>query len=301
MKLIKIQLFFLSYFLSMITSTALGQNASYLKINVGDDQGSSVYEMVFGNNVSATWGMNGEKDSLWNPNGDIIEKESPPLPPGLGVVWRPARSGVSWGIGFLKYDIKDWTDATRSDTFRLYFANAQATDAEITISWPDSATLGLRCTGLILKVGTDYYDMFHQTSLVIPNAGDNGISQVYIYKTGAFLVDGLIDSGVKQERAIVPEEFKLYSNYPNPFNPATTIRFDVLKVAKIDLIVYNITGEIVANIVSETLPPGTYSFTWNGMNSSNVPVASGVYFVRMIARDGGIDQYSALQKILLVK
>ncbi len=97
--------------------------------------------------------------------------------------------------------------------------------------------------------------MFTQTSVTIPDAGDNSITTAYIYKTGAILVDEIIYDGVKQEKAIIPEEFRLCQNYPNPFNPTTTIAFDVLKSSKIDISVYNIIGEKVAILVSENLPP----------------------------------------------
>ncbi len=92
MKLNKIQPLTISIFFILCTTAMLGQNASYLSIGVVDDKGSSTYDMEFGNHVRATWGMGGVKDSI---DPVIIEKERPPLPPGLGVVWRPARSGVS--------------------------------------------------------------------------------------------------------------------------------------------------------------------------------------------------------------
>jgi len=298
MKLNKIQLLSISFFLFVFTTAAPGQIASYLDISIKDDQGSSTYLMGFGNHVNATWGMLGEKDSL---DPVHIEKESPPLPPGLGVVWRPSRSPSNmWGIGYLVYDIKGWMNEAQLDTFKLYFANAGATDADITFSWSDSITLREHCTALLLKIGGDTYDMFTQTSVTIPDAGDHGIATAYIYKNGAILYE-YIDMGVKQEKAVIPEEFRLYQNYPNPFNPTTTITFDVLKSSKVDISVYNIIGEKVASIASHELVPGKYSTTWNGTNFSNEIVSSGVYFVHMIARNRGIEHYSAVHKLLFMK
>jgi hypothetical protein len=244
--------------------------------------------------------MGGVKDSL---DPVYIEKESPPLPPGLGVVWRPSRSGVSWGIGFLKYDIKDWTSEDRVDTFRLYFANAGATDADITISWPDAATLGAHCTAASIKIGSDVIDMFSQSSFVVVDAGDNGISQAYIYKTGAKLVEtiGTGTGAVKQEKTVVPQEFRLYNNYPNPFNPSTTITFDIQKSSNVEVAIYNILGQKVTTLVAQELAPGTYSTVWDATSSQNLTVSSGVYYVRLIARDRGVEQYSALHKLLFVK
>jgi hypothetical protein len=292
------QLLSVSVVLLLCSYAAVAQNASILTVNVGDDQGSATYEMVFGSHELATWGMGGETDSL---DPVYVEKESPPLPPGLGVVWRPSRSPSSmWGIGFLKYDIKDWTDVARIDTFRLYFSNQGATEADITISWPDAATLGAHCTAMTLRIGSDNYDMFTQTSVVIEDAGDNGISQAYIYKTGAIKVEQ-IGGAVKQEKTVVPEEFRLYNNYPNPFNPTTTITFDILKSSDVEVAIYNIIGQKVATLVSQELAPGTYSTTWNATSSQNLTVSSGVYYVRMTAKDRGVEQFSALHKLLFVK
>lgn len=293
------QILTVSVIFLICSGAAFAQNASILTISVGDDQGSATYDMVFGNHVNATWGMGGEKDSL---DPTYIEKESPPLPPGLGVVWRPSRPGVSWGNGFLKYDIKGWTDVAQVDTFRLYFANGMAPEADITLTWPDAATLGLHATAMTLRIlGGETIDMFTQTSITIVDAGDNSINQAYIYKTGATLIETIGDVAVKQEKTVVPDEFRLYHNYPNPFNPTTTIRFDVLKTSNIDVSVYNILGQKVTTLVSQELAPGTYSTTWDATNSSNIILSSGVYYVRMIARDRGIEQYSALHKLLFVK
>jgi FlgD Ig-like domain len=299
MKLYMKQLLSISVVLLLCSAWAIAQtpNASILTISVGDNVGSATYVMVFGSHTKATWGMGGQKDSL---DPVYIEKESPPLPPGLGVVWRPGRSGVSWGVGFLKYDIKDWTSDTRVDTFRVYFANASATGADITLSWPDAATLGQHCTAATIKIGSDVIDMFSQTSFTVAAAGDNGIAQAYIYKTGATLVE-TIGTAVKQEKTIIPDEFRLYHNYPNPFNPTTTITFDIQKASEVEVAIYNILGQKVTTLVSQELSPGTYSTVWDATSSQNLTVSSGVYYVRMIARDRGVEQYSALHKLLFVK
>nr|CAI78808.1 hypothetical protein [uncultured Latescibacterota bacterium] len=93
-----------------------------------------------------------------------------------------------------------------------------------------------------------------------------------------------------------PACFALHPNYPNPFNPATVIMFDVPVRTEISLRVFNVRGQLVKTLVSEELPPGTHYVRWDGTNNDDRPVASGVYFYRMDAED-----YQKTQKMILLK
>ncbi len=75
----------------------------------------------------------------------------------------------------------------------------------------------------------------------------------------------------------VPNAFKLYQNYPNPFNPSTTIKYELPKSSAVKLIVYDIAGNEIAELVNNFQQAGTYSVIWNGKNNSGEDVASGVY------------------------
>jgi hypothetical protein len=90
--------------------------------------------------------------------------------------------------------------------------------------------------------------------------------------------------------------FKLLSNYPNPFNPTTTIRYALPKPAFVNLLVYDINGKIIKNLVHENQDAGEYTISWSGDNNSSLPVASGVYFYRISA-----DKYQATRQMLLLK
>jgi len=93
-----------------------------------------------------------------------------------------------------------------------------------------------------------------------------------------------------------PACFALHPNYPNPFNPATVIMFDVPVRTEVSLKVFNVRGQLVNTLISEELPPGTHHVRWNGTNNDGRPVASGVYFYRMDAED-----YQKTQKMILLK
>ncbi len=77
---------------------------------------------------------------------------------------------------------------------------------------------------------------------------------------------------------------KLISNYPNPFNPTTTILFELNNENSeiIELLIYNIRGQKVKQLVGAQLASGKHSITWNGTDQNNKPISSGVYFYRLI-------------------
>ncbi len=92
---------------------------------------------------------------------------------------------------------------------------------------------------------------------------------------------------VLQESAIVPTDYSLSQNYPNPFNPSTTIRFDVPGEVSDNVIlkIFNTLGQTIKTLVDEPLPAGSHSVVWDGRDSVNRPIATGVYFYQLRAGD----------------
>ncbi len=80
---------------------------------------------------------------------------------------------------------------------------------------------------------------------------------------------------------------ELIANYPNPFNPITTILFEVNNenTELIELVIYNVKGQKVKQLVNAQLASGQHSITWNGTDQNNKPISSGVYFYRLITDD----------------
>ena len=94
----------------------------------------------------------------------------------------------------------------------------------------------------------------------------------------------------------IPKEYKLFNNYPNPFNPSTTIKYSVPKVSNVKLQVYNMMGQLIKTLVNETKAPGFYSVVWNGTNENDSKVASGIYFYRFES-----ENFVANNKMILIK
>jgi len=78
-----------------------------------------------------------------------------------------------------------------------------------------------------------------------------------------------------------PKEFRLYPNYPNPFNPVTTISYDLPDDGLVELSVYNMRGEKVTTLLQGNQKAGSYQINWDGTSQSGDMVASGIYFFRI--------------------
>ena len=89
----------------------------------------------------------------------------------------------------------------------------------------------------------------------------------------------------------IPDNYSLKQNFPNPFNPSTTIRYSVPKAGFITIKVYNILGELVSTLINEYRQAGDYEIKFNGSNLS-----SGIYFYRMQAGN-----FVEVKKLVLVK
>ncbi len=98
------------------------------------------------------------------------------------------------------------------------------------------------------------------------------------------------------KNAPIAAKFELFGNYPNPFNPTTSIKFATEKFSDVNLTIYSILGEEVATIHSGKLAAGTYTMSWNGKNNFGNAVPSGMYFYKVKS-----DNRTLTGKMLLLK
>jgi hypothetical protein len=94
----------------------------------------------------------------------------------------------------------------------------------------------------------------------------------------------------------VPSAYKLSQNFPNPFNPTTTIKFDIRAKGHVSLKIYNVAGQLVKTMVDEVMDAGSYTKEWKGTNNLGAKVASGVYFYRLEA-----GEYENVKKMVLLR
>ncbi|MDZ7723173.1 MAG: S8 family serine peptidase [candidate division KSB1 bacterium] len=104
----------------------------------------------------------------------------------------------------------------------------------------------------------------------------------------------LLQSGISSES--LPGTFALYPNHPNPFNPATTIAYDVAQASDISVSVYNALGRKVRSLVNRRQSPGHYKVTWNGRDDQGVRLSSGIYLIIFSHDNGQQVQKTALMQ-----
>jgi len=81
--------------------------------------------------------------------------------------------------------------------------------------------------------------------------------------------------------SLIPDKFCLHRAYPNPFNPKTTISFDLPKEAPVEIVVYDLMGREIWKTAMTKYAAGTHSIVWNGTNHARQPVGTGIYLIRL--------------------
>ena len=95
---------------------------------------------------------------------------------------------------------------------------------------------------------------------------------------------------------LAPSEFHVSSNYPNPFNPSTSIDIETVEASELVVSIFDATGRLVNDLVNNFAEAGRYSVKWNGMDVSGSSMPTGVYFIRV---QSGLDMHT--QKMILIK
>ena len=94
-----------------------------------------------------------------------------------------------------------------------------------------------------------------------------------------------------------PTEFALLQNFPNPFNPDTTIGYELAESADVTLQIYNVVGQVVRTLIAaEPQSVGRYQVRWDGMDDRGTPVSSGIYFYQLSA-----GKFQDVRKLMLLK
>ena len=103
-------------------------------------------------------------------------------------------------------------------------------------------------------------------------------------RTAVIKFKGTFGASAVEDRT--PRAVALLGNYPNPFNPSTTITFSLPRDMAVDLVVYSLEGRPVRRLLQGSRVAGTHQVVWDGTDRQNRAVPSGIYLVRMVTEDG---------------
>ncbi len=128
----------------------------------------------------------------------------------------------------------------------------------------DAKYISVRARYWSFATGTSYWDDFVLTPIAVTSV-----------KSPEITVD----------RGQIPKQFELAQNFPNPFNPSTTIQYKVAKEARVKLEIFNLLGQRIRTLIDERQLPGVYRVRWNGLDDQGRPVSTGVYVYRLQTGD----------------
>jgi len=153
----------------------------------------------------------------------------------------------------------------------------------------------------ILMQGLEYPVMIKSEKLNLNIEDESGFRVNGILKANEeFIIsDNSIDKLLISQE-IIPTQFSLEQNFPNPFNPSTSIKFSIPEKCFVTIIIYNSIGEEIKNLVSDEYEPGNYTINFNASE-----MVSGVYIYKMIASKNGAknssENFVQSKKMLLLK
>jgi outer membrane protein assembly factor BamB len=165
-----------------------------------------------------------------------------------------------------------------------------AEPAEFGLSSGDSQAVMVKINATLLKVKKYTVTLTYESrNNLTSGAGSQIISFAVI-----------APSGVVREEKERPESFSIEPNYPNPFNPSTTLCFSQPEASRVRVDVFDMLGRKVRTLADGIFDAGRHSVAWNGMNDRNAPVEAGVYFCRLSSDSNGRRQ-TLTGKMVLIK
>ena len=105
-----------------------------------------------------------------------------------------------------------------------------------------------------------------------------------------------LTTGIDTEIELMPDKITLLQNFPNPFNPSTTIRYRLPEDSNVSLVIYDVRGNLIQTLETGHRSAGWYNVVWNGQTADGSTISTGIYFARLYAGD-----YSYMIKMLYLR
>ncbi len=175
-----------------------------------------------------------------------------------------------------------------------------------TIAWDYTTRPDFECFKIYQQKDSGLYSIADSTGALTFTAELQTGSKYHFYVTAKYssgeslvsntLVINLADTLAVHDLEPSEAVTKLNGNYPNPFNPTTTISYSLSKAQKVKIKIFNIKGQLIKTLVNSMQNKGTNTVVWNGQTEKNKPASSGIYFIRMEA-----ENQRFMRKALLLK
>ena len=287
----------------------------------------SDYNLFWENNVNYHYSNYGDSDIVADPmfvkdtipNEELdfdfhLQKYSPAIDKGnpdiLDVDGTRSDIGMFGGPYGEKYTYKDFAPRTPRNASAIinnenqillrWLRNTEADTSHYNVYRDTILNFTIDSTKLITSITDTFY-----VEQILPN-----LSRI-VYKITAVdnqgnesvpTMDRVVNIVGVDEYEVVPDDYILYHNYPNPFNPSTSISYKLKERGYIKLMVYNIKGELISVLVNEEQEAGYYEVEFNVVQDSSPAIASGIYLYRIeVIGEGNIPRFSDMKKMMLIK
>ena len=121
------------------------------------------------------------------------------------------------------------------------------------------------------------------------------ISDLYVSYLRVMVSTGSNVSTVN-ENILMPNQFRVYDAYPNPFNPVTTLRYQLPEANMVTVTIYDMAGREVKNLIDQQQGQGLHNIKWNGTNNLGKAVSAGIYLYQVQS-----GMYNQTNKMILLK
>jgi hypothetical protein len=193
-------------------------------------------------------------------------------------------------------ELKAFDFSLAFDSEKLEFLSVNGLGEELTLVRTEET--GELLVAKAFREGDEFDGIIRVNFTSTGKAGDSMMSLVAGNLADESYMANMIDEanlGTFRVEAL-PTVFALDQNFPNPFNPITTIRYSIPTDAHVELVIINLNGQVVRTLVNSDQRADFYNVVWDGRNQNGEEAASGMYFYRIQA-----DKLSDIKKLMLIK
>lgn len=200
-------------------------------------------------------------------------------------------SPVNGAKNVIKTPSLSWNPSANATSYRVQISR----DVNFVTTILDRS--GLTATTFVVGAKLTRGTIYYWRVLAINPAGQSAWSVVYSFQVSGSVTQPIVASKARSVQSL-PSEYELAQNFPNPFNPSTTLKYQLPAASRVSINVYTIHGQLLETLVDEEQPAGYNSVTWNAGSSP-----SGTYLCRIDARsleDPSVS-FSQIRKMSLTK